>query len=147
MAHFKHIFIITFILLITRCDILSPDKDKQGIEITPLHIRTQAALLKINIDHGYQGCRLIIKRDSSVIISDTIYQKDTTILDTDLKSSQNYLYSAEITNNNKPNLYSNSLNITTMDTTQHPIIEWEIDTLGIPGLSSIRDIKIVSPDN
>ncbi|HMA63532.1 MAG TPA: hypothetical protein VKP78_12840, partial [bacterium] len=89
MAHFKHILIISFILLITRCDILSPDKDKQGIEITPLHIRTQAALLKINIDHGYQGSRLIIKRDSSVIISDTIYQKDTTILDTDLKSSQN----------------------------------------------------------
>ena len=147
MAHFKHIFIITLIILTTRCDILSPDKDKQGIEITPLHIRTQAALLKINIDQGYQGSRLIIKRDSSVIISDTIYQKDTTILDTDLKSSQNYLYSAEITNNNKPNLYSNSLNITTMDTTQHPIIEWEIDTLGIPGLSSIRDIKIVSPDN
>jgi hypothetical protein len=84
-----------------------------------------------------------VLRDSVVIFSRFILQKDTIITDTGLSPSHLYHYSANQFRDSVNVGYSKVLIVRTMDTTSHNFV-WEVDTIGDGNGSVLFDVAIIN---
>jgi hypothetical protein len=84
-----------------------------------------------------------VRRDSVIIFSRFILQKDTVIVDTGLLPSHVYKYKALRLKNSLRTDSSKLLSLRTMDTTSHNFV-WEVDTLGDGNSSILRDVAIIN---
>ncbi len=84
-----------------------------------------------------------IRRDSVIVFSRFVLQKDTVITDTGLLPSHNYKYKAFRFKDSMKVDSSKLLSLMTMDTTSHNFT-WEVDTLGDGNSSALYDVLILN---
>ena len=84
-----------------------------------------------------------IRRDSVIIFSKFVLQKDTIIIDTPLLPLHFYRYKALRFKDSLKTDSSKLLSLRTMDTTSHNFV-WEVDSLGDGQGSILRDVSILN---
>lgn len=141
--------------LMTTCQEPPPHKPEPYantvLSMAALQVNSIDAQLKIslmNLD-SLTGDTLpiILNRDGHSVQTLAFIPPDTTLWDEGLEPNQTYTYTAYRQSVHNSSLVdsSNTISLTTMDTTSHSFT-WEIDTLG-GYLSWINDIAIVNPDD
>ena len=122
------------------------DKDKQNTNLTlSLHSAGVTTVnLNVNPEDSLAQFTFELTRDDSTVQTLSI-QSDTLIKDTGLNPNTTYTYKGYWINGTERIGESETLTVTTMDTTSHNFT-WEIDTLGIYG-SYLNDVWIVDENN
>ena len=113
--------------------------------LSTAYIATQSVYLNISVSDSLNTSEIRIQRDTTTILEATLFSGDTLIIDDSLQSGKTYSYRGYLLDKGKVISSGDALPVTTMDTTDHEIYSWEIDTLGYSG--EINDIWIISEDD
>ena len=134
-----------FLLLLFSSCFLFEDKDNQNTNLTlSLHSAGVTTVnLNISPEDSLAEFTFELTRDDSTIQTISL-QSDTPIKDTRLNPNTSYSYKGYWLNGTERIGESETLTVTTMDTTSHNFT-WEIDTLGNGG--ELNDVWIVDEDD
>jgi len=121
--------------------------DTQTTTITLEEVETGVTGTKLNVavEDSANGWTFELTRNDSVVLTQTVYQKDTLIMDNGLTPTTTYNYKAYWLDGLVRKDSSKFVTVTTGDTTSHNFI-WEIDTLGEYG-SYLNDVAIVNEND
>lgn len=86
-----------------------------------------------------------LERNGTRLASFTLWNQDTVMVDRGLDPSMVYRYRVNVLKNGQPIDSSNTIELTTSDTTTHDFI-WTITRFGV-GQSWLKDVAAISPDN
>jgi hypothetical protein len=125
---------------------------RQSTEPAPAQLRLTAeagvveAWLTINVENAADA-EVLITRDGAERLRFPAVA-ETTVVDTGLLPAHNYSYAARLVRNGQTKARSNSVELTTMDTTSHDFT-WEIYRFGNLqiGSSQLYDVAIVDENN
>ncbi|MCF8430437.1 MAG: glucosyl transferase, partial [Melioribacteraceae bacterium] len=136
------LLLFTFSFLLVSCDTTEP-RNNGVLTLTPLDASCTEVWLKVENDANLIGVELTLFRDKQEYGSFTLTGTDTILFYGYLQPSTNYTFFAQI--NGIP---SNTVNITTMDTTSHDFT-WQTFTFGdgSGGSSYLNDVAIVDENN
>ncbi|MCF8261329.1 MAG: hypothetical protein K9J12_11180 [Melioribacteraceae bacterium] len=139
---FTPLFLLSFIFLLVSCDTTEP-RNNGVLTLTPLDASCTEVWLKVEANANLVGTELTLYRDKEEYRSFTLTGTDTVLFSDGLMPSTNYSFFAQI--NGIP---SNTVNITTMDTTSHDF-NWQTFTFGdgSGGSSYLNDVAIVDENN
>ena len=135
------------LLLFSSCFLFEEDeKDEQNTNLTlSLHSAGVTTVnLNVSPEDSLAEFTFELTRDDSTVQTLSI-QSDTLIKDTGLNPNTSYTYKGYWLYGTERISESDSLTVTTMDTTSHNFT-WEIDTLGAGG-SYLKDVWIVDENN
>ena len=135
------------LLLFSSCFLFEEDeKDEQNTNLTlSLHSAGVTTVnLNVSPEDSLAEFTFELTRDDSTVQTLSL-QSDTLIKDTGLNPNITYTYKGYWKNGTERIGASDSLTVTTMDTTSHNFI-WEIDTLGIYG-SYLNDVAVIDENN
>ncbi|MBL7013439.1 MAG: hypothetical protein ISR83_03385 [Candidatus Marinimicrobia bacterium] len=107
-----------------------------GVTTVRLHVEPEDSLAQFTFE---------LTRDDSIVQTLSL-QSDTLIKDTGLNPNTSYTYTGYWMDGTKRIGESNTLTLTTMDTTSHNFVNWIFDTLGVYG-SEIQDVHIVNEND
>ena len=139
-------FLLTFILFFSSCFLFEDDNDEQNTNLTlSLHSAGVTTVnLNISPEDSLAEFTFELTRDDSTVQTLSL-QSDTLIKDTGLNPNTSYTYKGYWKNGTERIGESDSLTVSTMDTTSHNFT-WEIDTIGIYG-SYLNDVAIIDENN
>ena len=123
-----------------------PPQYTNTIHLTIEDIGVTAVWLKVTFLDTVQARGLRLVRDDQTVASISHSPVDTIILDEALAPSRMYVYKAYRLINATVVDSSDSLPVTTMDTTSHNFT-WQIDTLGEGNASGLNDVFIIDENN
>ncbi|MCF8261783.1 MAG: hypothetical protein K9J12_13475 [Melioribacteraceae bacterium] len=130
------LLLFTFSFLLVSCDTTEPGNNGV-LTLTALDASCTEVWLKVETEPNLIGTELTLFRDKQEYGSFTLAETDTVLFSDGLIPSTNYSFFAQI--NGIP---SNTVNITTMDTTSHDF-NWQTFTFGEPATSELWDVAIV----
>ncbi len=137
------ILTLIFILLFLACPDPPIEDDRDTtITLEELNTRCTDTRLKIAVEDTTGEWAFDLTRNDSLIMTKTVYQRDTTIHDSGLAINTTYNYKVYWRDVFQRKDSSETVFITTLDTTNSTFI-WEIDSLGIYG-SCVNDVAIVN---
>lgn len=121
----------------------NPDYDIQlsAIESAPTYIR-----LSVSISDSGSVRQYALQRDSEMVVTDTLFGKDTILVDSELEPSTSYQYRLLIQDKGKTIDSSEPLTIITPELSEHTFSSWDIQTIG-GNNSSLNDIFYVDENN
>ncbi|MBL7047824.1 MAG: hypothetical protein ISR95_09395 [Candidatus Marinimicrobia bacterium] len=124
-----------------------PTEPPQNTTITLEEISTgiTGTTLKVAVEDSTEEWTFTLTRNDSVLLTQTVYQKDTLITDDGLNPTTQYNYRAYWMDGAIIKGSSNLASIMTGDTTSHDFF-WEIDTLGEYG-SYLKDVAIINEND
>ena len=147
MAKVYVIIAACFLFLFAACkdQLIIPPVYHQTVFLDTVLVEpTEVDLHLATSDSVHSGSTLFqIRRDSVIIFSRVVQQKDTVIVDTGLLPSHVYRYKALRFTDSVKTDSSKPLSLRTMDTTSHDFT-WEVDTIGDGNNSILRDVAIVN---
>jgi hypothetical protein len=134
-----------FLILATSCETTEPPPSNQSITLTAEEASCTEAWLNLKTENIPLPTKVKITQNDSVTqiinLSDNI---DTTLYIDNLLPSKTYNFQTIIQTTNQK---SNSVSITTMDTTSHNFT-WESFTFGgVNGSSYLKDVAIINENN
>ncbi len=146
----RNLFIFLMIFLLSSCHkeepcLTCPPLYHQSVFLDTLLIEpTEIDLHLTTSDSNHTSSTFFqLRRDSVIVFSKFLLQKDTVIIDTGLLPSHVYCYKALRLKDSVETDSSNLLRLRTMDTTSHDY-DWEIDTLGDGNGSALYDVLILN---
>jgi len=139
------IFFILAIFLAVSCKECPTEPEPGNVTLSIAYVATQSVYLNISVSDSLNTSEIRIQRDTTTIMEATIFSGDTLIIDDSLQSGRTYSYRGYLLDKGKVISSGEILPVTTMDTTDHEIYSWEIDTLGFSG--EINDIRIISKND
>lgn len=121
----------------------NPDYDIQlsVIEFAPTYVR-----LSVSISDSGSIRQYALQRDSEMVVTDTLFGKDTILVDSELEPSTTYQYRLLIQDQGKTIDSSEPLTIITPELSEHIFSNWDIQTIG-GNNSSLNDIFYVNESN
>ncbi|MCF8261327.1 MAG: hypothetical protein K9J12_11170 [Melioribacteraceae bacterium] len=136
------LFLLSLLFLLFSCDTTNPGNNT-SLSLTALDASCTEVWLKVETEPNLVGTELTLFRDKEEYGSFTLTGTDTVLFADGLMPSTNYTFFAQI--NGIP---SNTVNITTMDTTSHDF-NWQTFTFGdgSGGSSYLNDVAIVDENN
>ena len=134
-----------FLLLCSACFLFNKENEQNTDLTLSLHSAGVTSInLNVSPEDSLSFFTFELSRNDSVVKTLSI-QSNTLIKDTGLNPNTAYTYKGYWMNGTKRVGESNTLNVTTMDTTSHNFT-WEIDTLGEYG-SYLNDVWIVDEND
>ncbi|MCF7801012.1 MAG: hypothetical protein K9N34_03230 [Candidatus Marinimicrobia bacterium] len=145
--------VVLLMSLMTACQ--EPEKPEpypnSNLVLEKLDVSCTEAWLKLSLTRTDSGATdsipIILTRDGEAIQPFAFTPPETLVMDAGLYPSQSYQYQAQrqSVHDNKVINSSNTLTVTTLDTTSHDFT-WTIDTLGSYG-SYLNDVAIIDENN
>jgi len=118
-----------------------------SLTITVDGVTSTEAFIKLSTNNVSLPANVVLSRNSKQINSFTLITVDTTIVDENLIPNQSYTYQATIQSSNQTDIQSESVTVTTMDTTSHNF-SWQTYTFGGQGGSStLYDVAIINEND
>jgi hypothetical protein len=139
------VLILSAVFLAISCKECPTEPEPGTVILSIAYVATQSVYLNISVSDSLNTSEIRIQRDTTTILEANIFSGDTLIIDDSLQSGKTYSYRGYLLDNGKVISSGEILPVTTMDTTDHEIYSWEIDTLGFSG--EINDIWIISEDD
>jgi hypothetical protein len=135
---------LTFLLfLTTSCDTTNPP-DNGKLMLTAEDASCTEAWLNLKSDNITLPAKVNIIKNDSTIITANINSPDTTLYIENLLPKKTYTFQTIIQSTDRK---SNSISVTTMDTTSHNFT-WETYTFGgVNGSSYLKDVAIINENN
>ena len=139
------IILLSIYFLITSCFLFEDEQDDQNTNLTiSLHSAGVTTVnLNVHPEDSLAQFTFELTRDDSIVQTLSVLS-DTIIKDTGLNPNTSYIYKGYWLNGTKRIGESDTLTVTTMDTTSHNFT-WEIYTLGNGG--TLRDVWIVDEND
>ncbi len=144
IIHNSTLLLFLSLLLVTSCDTTNPPSNNK-ITLTFEDASCTEAWLNLKLDNITLPTKITIKQDDSTIVETNINSTDTTLFIEHLLPSQNYTFYSTIKQMNNEAIKSNNLSITTMDTTSHNFT-WQTFTFGNRN-SVLKDVAIINKNN
>lgn len=141
---FFRICLFTFaFLLLTSCETTEPPPSDQKLTLAAEDASCTEAWLNLKIENISLPTEVELKQDDSTVSSSVINSSDTTIFIENLLPSQTYTFQTIIQSTKQK---SNSVSVTTMDTTSHNFT-WETFAFGGGSSSYLKDVAIINENN
>jgi len=137
--------LLAALFLAISCKECPTEPEPGTVTLSIAYVATQSVYLNISASDSLNASDIRIQRDTTTILEATLFSGDTLIIDDSLQSGKTYSYRGYLLEKGKVISSGDALPVTTMDTTDHEIYSWEIDTLGFSG--EINDIWIISEDD
>ncbi len=141
---FFHICLFTFaFLLLTSCETTEPPPSNQKLTLVAEDASCTEAWLNLKIENISLPTEITIKQNDTTIITTNLNSSDTTLFVENLLPSQAYTFQATSI---KYQVSSIKVPVTTMDTTSHNFT-WVTFTFGGGSSSHLSDVAIINENN
>ncbi|MBU1065426.1 hypothetical protein KKC74_11580 [bacterium] len=143
------LFLLLFVLYPISCkDCTTEPPENPDYDIQLSVIESAPTYVRLSVSISDSGCvrQYALQRDSVMVMSDTLFGKDTILIDSDLEPSTTYQYRILIQNKGKTIDASEPIPVLTPELSGHYVYSWDIDTLGDDN-SHLNDVFIVDENN
>jgi hypothetical protein len=113
------------------------------VQLSAEDVAVTEAWLRVHITPTLPHDSIRITRNDTTVLTLGFQGGDTLLIDEQLSPKKAYSYKLYSFGAGKPNLSSETLTFTTMDTTSHDFT-WQIDTLGDGASSQLNDVAIIN---
>jgi len=113
---FFHVCLLLFISLVISCNTTEPPPSNQKLTLTAEDASCTEAWLNLKTDNISLPTEVTIKQNDSIVSVSNINSSDTTLYIENLLPNQTYTFKTIIQSTNQK---SNSVSVTTLDTTSH----------------------------
>lgn len=135
------VFALIAILIFNSCETTEPSPCNQKLTLAAEDASCTEAWLNLKLENISLPTEIRLEQNDTTIITTNINNNDTTLFFENLLPNQTYKFQTIIQSTNQK---SNSISVTTMDTTNHNFT-WETFTIGDRGL--LRDVAIINENN
>ncbi len=139
------IFLILTTVLAISCKECPTEPDGYSIDISADFVGASRVRLLVSVSDSGDIREFGIKRNGTTIINGQLSGKDTLITDNTAEPATSYQYQGVVYRNGEVSDCSETIEVTTLDTTSHEV-EWTISRFGYIG-SYLRDVCIISEDD
>ncbi|MBU0712415.1 hypothetical protein KKA87_10935 [bacterium] len=143
------LFLLLFVLYPISCkDCTTEPPENPDYDIQLSVIESAPTYVRLSVSISDSGCvrQYALQRDSVMVMSDTLFGKDTILIDSDLEPSTTYQYRILIRNKGKTIDASEPFPVLTPELSEHYVYNWDIDTIGDYN-SYLNDVFIVDENN
>jgi len=143
------LFFLLFVLLPISCKDCTtepPDNPKYDIQLSVIELAPTYIRFSVSVSDSGNVRQFALQRDSIIAVTDTLFGKDTILVDYGLKPSTTYQYRILVRNGSKILDSSEPLSVTTPELSEHSIASWDIQTIGDYN-SYLNDVFIVDENN
>ncbi|MFA4907672.1 MAG: hypothetical protein WC602_05370 [archaeon] len=141
------IFLIVATVLAMSCKECPTEPEEYAIDISADFVGASRVRLLVSVSDSGDVRDFGIKRDGVVITRGQLSGKDTLITDSTVKPATDYQYQGIVFDDENVIDRSETIDVTTLDTTSHEI-EWKIERFGCTYVGShLRDVCIISEDD
>ena len=134
------------LVLTSSCDTTDPPSNKK-ITLEFEDASCTEAWLNLKLDNISLPAEININTDDSTFLTANINSNDTTLFIENLQPNQTYSFHSTIHPYSQSILKSNSVSVTTMDTTSHNFTWETFEFGGINGSSYFSDVAIINENN
>jgi|GEM_PF-129538 len=143
---FLSILIVLLAFSCKECPTESPENPDYDIQLSVIELAPTYVRLSVSISDSGSVRQFALQRDSVVVVSDTLFGKDTILIDNELEPSTTYQYRILIRNKGKTIDTSEPFPVLTPELSEHYVYNWDINTLGNNN-SYLNDVFIVDENN
>ena len=140
--NYKYLCLLLILFGISRCNTTEPPPDEKAITLKLEDVSCTEAWITLNSNIKLPAT-IELKQNSQVVKTINLNKSDSLLYIDSLLPNTSYQYQVS---SNKHQVSSNSLNITTMDTTSHNFT-WQTWTFGEHSSSVFIDVAIINENN
>jgi hypothetical protein len=140
-------FLLPFSFLFLFCDKSTAPVNNPVVTLTAEYVGVTEADIRLQTENIESPTEFRLLRDDSLISRGYLTTSDTLLTDTLLLPAQTYSYRVQLLKKGQPAVFSQTLPITTIDTTSHDF-QWEAIEFPSPfGSATLNDLAIVNEND
>lgn len=142
----RYVIVFTCVLLAFSCkdEGMPPPSYTSTVQLTLEEASVTEVWLKVRFTDPGPPRAFALRRGVTLVLSGSFAGQDTVVSDTTASPNHSYNYTALRLSGSSPIDSSSSLQVTTLDTTNHEGYMWSVDTLGIGNSSALFDVAIIN---
>jgi hypothetical protein len=146
MYKFFPVFIFIIFIFFSKCNTTEPPPDNRKLTLTFEDVSCTEAWIQLTTENLQLPATINILVNDSLSHISILSTQDSLFYIDSLLPNQSYTIQTFIHSTNQPELISNELSITTMDTTTHNFT-WQTWTIGNTGNNVLFDVAIINENN